>query len=105
MGFIKTLIVQEFEWDEGNLTHILGHNITADEIEEAYFEDQSKKTFFDEVHSTRSENRYIVLAMVPSTQKLLKFVFTQRRKKIRVVTAYECSKDKKLVEIYYQKAG
>ena len=92
--------IQEFLWSESNVGHIERHGVSPDEVEEAFFYDENKKIIEDENHSFEDETRFIVLAKVPSTGRLLKFVFSIEGKFLRIVTAYQCTNDKKLVEIY-----
>lgn len=100
--FSITKDLLKFEWDTGNINHIEEHSLTPEEIERAYLEDNQKKVFFDKEHSTNQEKRYFSLAKTPDTGDILKLVFIiKKNKKIRIITAYKCSNDKRLVKLYY----
>lgn len=92
-----------FDWDEYNIDHIKRHDIDPFEIEEAYLDDLNKKVLFDEEHSTEFEKRFIVLAVVKSSNKFLKIVFCISEGGLRVITANKATNDKKLLIIYKQK--
>jgi len=73
----------EFDWDPGNIEHIARHDITPEEYEEAYknapmmIEDQQRKR----------ERRRLCLGETDNG-RLLTFVVTERKGKIRFVTAH-----------------
>lgn len=93
-----------FEWDTYNINHIKNHDVLPYEVEEAYLEDEDKKTFFDEMHSNKDEQRFVVLAIAKSTNKFLKIVVCFRKNKLRVITAHKATNDKKLFKLYKQDA-
>jgi len=89
-----------FEWNEENVNHIKRHNILPHEVEEAYLEDLNKKVFFDETHSNKEEQRFIVLAISKTTNKFIKFVICFYGNRLRVITAHKATNDKKLLKLY-----
>ena len=92
--------IKGFHWDNENVSHICRHNVEPDEIEEAFFYDRGIKVFEDYLHSDDTEERFFALAKVPSSRRLLKFVFCFEEEYLRVITAYQCTHDKKLIWIY-----
>lgn len=94
--------IKGFLWEEWNIEHIERHGIVPDEVEEAFYHDQNRKFFNDDLHSEEGEKRYFGLAKVPSSGRLLKFVFVIEDEYLVIITAYQCTNDKKLVEAYNQ---
>ena len=66
----------EFDWDAGNLKHIARHGVTALEAD---------------VQPHAGEERILCFGRAKSG-RLLTILYTERRGKIRVVTAYEMTK-------------
>jgi len=85
----------EFEWDEGNKDKPSKHDVTIDEAEEAFF-DENKVVFSDWGHSTK-EKRSTLLGKTRK-ERLLNITYTIRRKKIRIITARDINK--KEVNLY-----
>ncbi|MCL4393095.1 BrnT family toxin [Patescibacteria group bacterium] len=73
-----------FEWDEGNIIkNVKKHNITNEESESVFF-DTNKIIYKDTPHSN-NEIRYIILGK-SKFNKLLFTVFTERNRKIRIIS-------------------
>ena len=76
----------EFDWDAGNLAHIARHGISPKEAEEAVLIEPLEA----DVQPHGSEER--VPCFGRTNTGLLTILYTERRGKIRVVTAYEMTK-------------
>ena len=80
----------EFQWDQGNQNkNIKKHHIINSEAEQIFY-DHNKKILKDSLHSNK-EKRYIILGTT-KTNKELFIVFTQRGKKIRIISARKLNK-------------
>ena len=77
----------EFDWDAANLGHIARHGIAPKEAEEAVLIEPLET----DVQSHLSEQRVLCFGRAKSG-RLLTVLYTERRGKIRVVTAYEMTK-------------
>jgi uncharacterized protein len=73
----------EFDWDAANTAHIARHGITIDECEEAY----RNGPLVIEHQRRKYERRRLCLGET-RRGRLLTFVVTERKGKIRFVTAY-----------------
>ena len=73
----------EFDWDAANVAHIARHGITAEECEEAYW----NGPMVIEVQERKRERRRLCLGET-NQARLLTFVITERKDKIRFVTAH-----------------
>ncbi|HEV2688421.1 MAG TPA: BrnT family toxin [Bryobacteraceae bacterium] len=78
----------EFDWDASNLAHIARHGITAHEAQEAVLIEPLET----DVQVHKSEERVLCFGRTKSG-RLLTILYTERRGKIRVVTAYEMTKE------------
>lgn len=76
MGF-DNLIIDGFDWDEGNLEKCQKHGVSIPEIE-SLFTDDLLKVFFDEKHSD-TEERLIAVGKVQGKRPIL-VVFAMRKK-------------------------
>lgn len=76
-----------FEWDKGNIEHIIEHSITPEEVEQAYF---NEPLIVDE-QNRAGETRFLCLGET-DRGRLLSFVFTERGENVRIVTAYPMHK-------------
>jgi len=83
-----------FEWDIGNLTHIEQHNVSPDEAEEV-FSDNNNIWKEDVGHSTSSEKRFLVIGKTEKG-RLLYQIFTRRENKIRVISSRDAHKKKEI---------
>ena len=73
----------DFDWDAANTEHIGRHGVTIKECEEAY----RNGPLVIEHQKRRHERRRLCLGET-SRGRLLTFVVTERKGKIRFVTAY-----------------
>jgi hypothetical protein len=73
----------EFDWDAENLRHIARHGVDREEAEEAVLIEPLEA----DVQSHESEDRVLCFGRAKSG-RLLTVLYTERRGKIRVVTAY-----------------
>ena len=73
-----------FEWDEVNIGHIAEHNVTAEEVEEACFNDPF-------VLKGR-QKRYYVLGRADSGRYLVVIIQPKSREIVRVITARDMDK-------------
>lgn len=81
----------EFEWNKGNSGKNLKHDVTDEESEEAFFDDEG----------VIYEERFILLGKT-KTGRLIYVVFTFRKNKIRVISARDINKKE---VVYYEKAA
>ena len=89
-----------FQWDAGNIDKNSKHNVQDREIEEVFF-DTKKVLAHDVFHSTRHENRYILLGKTKNN-RVLYTVFTIRAGQIRVISSRDLNN--KEVHLYEKKA-
>ncbi len=82
-----------FIWDYDNITHIAEHNVTPDEVEQAFERDMAPVEYQD----WHPEERIAELGST-ATGRFLYIVTTVRPEGIRVVTAYDAPK--RLVQAY-----
>lgn len=82
--------VIEFEWDKGNIGKNRKHDVDDKEAEEAFF-DEGKVIFKDKLHTTELEERFILLGETKKS-RLLYIVFTERKEKIRIISARDVNK-------------
>ena len=76
-----------FDWDEANIGHIARHGVTPEEVEQAYANDSVTLEV-----AIRSGEERILAAGRTDAGRPLQFVYTLRRTRIRVVTAYTAHK-------------
>lgn len=74
----------EFEWDAANRTHIARHAITPEEAEEAVVIEPLEAA----VQQHEGEEPVLCFGRIKAG-RLLTILYTGRRGKVRVVTAYE----------------
>lgn len=80
----------KFEWDKGNINkNLKKHQVSNLEAEQVFF-DPKKKIFSDPIHSSQ-EKRYLLLGKTKN-KRLLFVAFTQRNKKIRIISARDINK-------------
>ena len=77
----------EFDWDAGNRKHIARHGITPEEAEEAI----QIEPLEADVQSHEREERVLCLRRAKSG-RMLTILYSERRGKIRVITAYEMTR-------------
>ena len=85
----------EFEWDAENRKHIARHAITPEEAEEAAGIEPLEAA----VQQHESEERVLCFGRTKAG-RLLTILYTERRGKIRVVTAYEMTKEQQ--RLYFE---
>ena len=78
----------EFEWDAANRKHIARHGVTPEEAEEAVLIEPLEA----DVQQHESEERVLCFGRTKSG-RLLTVLYSERRGRIRVVTAYDMTKD------------
>ena len=88
--------VLQFEWDKGNIGKNKKHKVEDQEAEEVFF-DEGKVILKDKIHSTESEERFILLGKTKKN-KLLYIVFTERNENVRIISARNINK--KEVHLY-----
>lgn len=89
----------EFVWDTGNIEKNKKHNVTDTEAEEIFFD--PKKVIARDVLHSQEEKRWILLGKTKK-ERLLYVVFTERQKKIRIISARDINK--KEVPLYEKTA-
>jgi uncharacterized DUF497 family protein len=77
----------EFDWDAANLKHIAKHGISPEETEEAVLIEPLET----DLQERQSEQRVVCFGRTKSG-RLLTVLYTERRGKVRVVTAYPMTK-------------
>ncbi|OGG17318.1 hypothetical protein A3D78_06295 [Candidatus Gottesmanbacteria bacterium RIFCSPHIGHO2_02_FULL_39_14] len=83
-------IVEEFDWDEGNIAKNLKlHKVTTKEAEEVFFDDK-KREYPDPTHSEKEARKIIV--GITKKGRILFIVFTIRRNRIRIISARDLNK-------------
>lgn len=87
----------QFEWDQGNIhKNIAKHKIKNEEAEEVFI-NQPIVLIKDKKHSQK-ESRLLILGK-SDKKRLLSVIFTQRDKKIRIISARPMSqKERRLYE-------
>jgi len=73
-----------FDWDEANITHIARHDVTPQEVEQAYTNDP----LIVLATLSRSGEERVLCAGRTDAGRPLQFVYTIRRGRVRVVTAH-----------------
>ena len=84
----------EFDWDSANINHVARHGINPEEAEEAILIESLEA----DVQTHEIEQRVLCFGRTKSG-RLLTVLFTERRSKIRVVTAYEMTKEQQRMYI------
>ena len=85
----------EFDWDAGNLLHIARHSIDPKEAEEAILIEPLEA----DVQPHEGEERVLCFGRT-KLGRLLTILYTERRGRIRVVTAYEMTKPQQ--QLYFE---
>lgn len=88
--------VYKFEWDKENLGKNKKHKVEDKEAEEVFL-DEGKVIYKDTLHSSEVEERFVLLGKT-KRDRLLYIVFTQRKNKVRVISARNINK--KEVHLY-----
>lgn len=80
----------EFDWDQGNVVkNLLKHQIECRQTEEAFIDDDS--LVGDDLKHSSVENRFLLIGK-DHEGNVLYIVFTQRRNKVRIISARIASK-------------
>ena len=85
----------EFDWDTDNLRHIARHGVNRSEAEEAVLIEPLEA----DVQPHESEERVLCFGHAKSG-RLLTVLYTERRGKIRVVTAYDMTRPQQ--QMYFE---
>ena len=88
-----------FEWDaEKNKLNIVKHGISFSEAI-GIFLDANRQEFFDELHSSEEEQRYITIGRLPRKLLIVLVVSTDRNEVTRIISARYASKKEE--QLYY----
>lgn len=88
MEIIQTAL--EFEWDLGNLNkNIKKHEVTNEEAEEVFADEEA--LLLDDYKHSGSEKRFMLMGKT-DRGRLLSLIYTQRGKKIRIISARSMNK-------------
>ena len=74
---------EEFDWDEQNVGHILRHDVTPEEVEQALQNDP-----IDLAVQIRNGEERVLCAGKTNSGRVLQVAYMTRKGKIRVVTAH-----------------
>lgn len=81
-----------FDWDAGNVLHIARHSVTPDEAEDVILIEPLEI----DIQDHESEARVLCFGRTRSG-RLLTVLYAIRRNKVRVVTAYDMTKNQMVV--------
>jgi hypothetical protein len=73
----------KFDWDDANTSHIARHDVTPEEVEQAFANDPLVLAT-----QLRGGEKRVLCAGMTDAGRALQFVYTMRRTRIRVVTAH-----------------
>jgi uncharacterized protein len=97
MAVVELPEILEFDWDAGNeQKNRIKHNVSAEEAEEPFFTDE-QLILEDIRHSTKHEERYILIGK-SKQDRMLFIIYTFRDNKIRIIPARDA--DRKEVLLY-----
>lgn len=82
-----------FDWDNANIEHIAEHDVSPEEAEEVILGDPLEMDF---AQSEMGEDRWNYIGETYQGQ-ILQVVFTVRNEKVRVITAFEPTRQDKLL--------
>ena len=85
----------DFDWDKANVGHLRRHRVATREAEEVL----RNAPLVVQFQRRGREERFLVLGQT-NRGRLLAVVYTERKDRIRVVTAYEMTQ--RLEEIYFR---
>lgn len=88
----------EFDWDEGNISHLSKHRVTPAQAEQVILGDPVDLR----LEIVEHEERFVSLGAT-ARGRILVVVTTWREERVRVVTAFDASK--RLVQIFHQQKG
>ncbi len=75
----------QFDWDDENIDHLAWHMVEPDEVEAAFADPDRVSR---EAYNTSTERRRGIIGAT-NDGRLLTIIFTVRRGRIRVVTAWD----------------
>ncbi len=82
-----------FEWDKGKAaSNLRKHGVSFDEAQTVFLDDHSL-TFVDEGHSAKEER--LVTLGISDKKRLLVVVHTERRDKIRLISARKATRSER----------
>lgn len=81
-----------FEWDEANIDHIRRHRVTPEEAEQAFANDPMELAAINR----KGEARRLTIGPTDAG-RLLAVASTQRKRKIRIVTAYPANRKQRRI--------
>lgn len=86
------------EWDENkNIANLTKHSVSFEDAKNIFL-DPNAIELFDELHSTQTENRYIVIGDVGGFV-ILTVVYTDRNGRVRIISARKASPTER--SLYY----
>lgn len=86
--------ISNFHWDESNVSHIARHNITPDEVEEA---------FLDAIHRKGREGRLLSYGKTDAGRYIFIVAVLSGGSVLRVITARDMTKSER--RYYLQEKG
>jgi len=98
IGILKGVV--EFDWDVANIEHIAEHDVTPDEAEQVFSDEEN--VLDDDIEHSIVERRFLIIGMTEKG-RLLYQIFTRRGDKVRVISSRDINK--KEVHLYEKKAG
>ena len=78
----------KFDWDEANTGHIARHGVTPEEVEQAF----ANHPLVVLARQKRGGEKRVLCAGLTDAGRALQFVYTLRRRGIRVITAHTAKK-------------
>lgn len=89
-----------FDWDDKkNQINIQKHGISF-ELAVMVFLDNNRIEYYDELHSSLNEDRYITIGMIRDSVSVISVVYTERRDALRVISARKATMLEE--EAYYE---
>lgn len=86
-----------FDWDDANILHVAEHGIAPEEAEQVLLGDPLE---FDFDTSTEGEDRWSYIGETASGD-VLQVVITIREERVRVVTAFEPTRQDKMIYLTF----
>jgi uncharacterized DUF497 family protein len=78
-----SIVIEGFDWDEGNRTKCQKHGVSTEEIEELF---QTQLYVAPDIKHSQDEERFLAVGRLPSRRPMF-VVFTIRNKLIRSISA------------------
>jgi uncharacterized protein len=89
-----------FDWNEANIEHIAEHDVTPDEAEEVFSDEDNVQN--EDIEHSIIEKRFLIIGKTEKG-RLLYQIFTRRGDKIRVISSRDINK--KEVQLYEKKVS